>query len=276
MSSAPDELISFIQNRTEYLRHDGLEAQLLAEAAGISLALGDTATGVETLNEVVSRLLSQPNGRVEDEYKGTFQQFVMASVFSALTQRASVHITGKGVVITHRGGSAFFDLNHRIQVQELVRTLPMLLSVVAINESPEELGSFLGEGEFDRRFDLILTAAATRPNFVVLGLLPAIYKNEAVRRRFRRLNRHDGFSALRELELEYSMRIDVLRRDIFHWKTLTQRAELVDWSLLVAHVALIRNGAIRFKRPRKDEGLSPAEFSRSLAGEFATRETQQS
>jgi hypothetical protein len=150
----------------------------------------------------------------------------------------------------------------------------MLLSVAAINESAEEVGSLLAEGEFDRRFELILAAAATRPNFVILGLLPSIYKNEAVRKRFHQLNRHDGFSARRELELGYATRIELLRRDIFHWKTLTQNTELIDWSLLVAHVALIRNGAMRFRPSRKQQVLSPTEFSRSLAREFAIMERQ--
>jgi hypothetical protein len=216
LSSAPDELVSFIQGRTTFRRDDGLEAQLLLEAAEISLALGDTSTGVDILRGVVNRILSPSNPRTEHQYQGTLQQFVMASVFSALTQRTSLRITEEGAAIAYTGGIAFFNWNQDIEVQELIRTLPMLLSVVAFNEAAEDLGSFLGEGEYDRRFALTLTAAATKPDFVVLGLLPAIYKNEAARRRFHRLNRRDGFSALRELELGYSTRIDILRRDIFH------------------------------------------------------------
>jgi hypothetical protein len=272
LSSAPDEIISFTQNRPALLRNDGLEAQLLAEAAEISLALGDTSTGVEILREVVSRLFSRSNAQAANEYDGTLQQFVMASAFSALTQRGSLRMTDKGAVIAYKGGSAFFNWNHRTEVQELVRTLPMLLSIVAFNDAAEDLGSFLAKAEYDRRFELTLTAAATKPDFVVFGLLPAIYKNEAARRRFHQLNRRDGFSALRELELGYSTRIDLLRRDIFHWKTLRPRAELIDWSLLIAQVALIRNDAMRFKIPRENETLPPTEFSRSLAMEFASLE----
>ena len=104
-------------------------------------------------------------------------------------------------------------------MQELVHMFPLLLSVVAFNHSAEDLVPFLAHGEYNRRLALILTAAATKPDFVVLGLLPAVYKNEAARRRLHQLNRRDGLSALRELELGYSTRIDLLRSDTFHWKT---------------------------------------------------------
>ena len=274
LSSAPDEIISFIQDRFTTPRIDGLEAQLLAETAEILLTLGDISAGVEILREAVSRLFSRSNVQAENEYQGTLQQFVIASVFSALTQRSSLRITGEGAVIVYTGGSAFFNWNHRVEVQELVRTLPMLLLIAASNDTAAELGSFLAKGEYNRRFALTLTAAATKPDFVVLGLLPAVYKNEAARRRFHQLNRRDGFSALRELELGYSTRIDLLRRDTFHWKTLRPRAELIDWPLLIAQVALIRNGAMRFKIPRENQTLSPTDFSRSLAMEFATMERQ--
>ena len=271
LNSAPDELISFIQNRTTFQRDDILDAQLLLEAAEILFALGDTPAGLDVLREIVSRLLAPSNIQTELQYEGPLQQFVMASVFSALIQRTSLRVTEEGAALAYMGRSAYFNWS-RIEVQELIRTLPMLLLVVAFDESAEDLGSLLGKGEYNRRFSLTLAAAATKPDFIVLGLLPAIYKNEAVQRGFHRLNRRDGLSALRELELGYSTRIDLLRSDIFHWKTLRPRAELVDWSLLIAQAALIRNGAMRFTIPREKQALSPTHFSQSLAREFATLE----
>lgn len=277
LSTAPEERVSFLQDDTTDRRGDGLESQLLLESAEISLVLGDISTGARTLREVVSRLSLVADAQLESQYNGTMQQFVMTFVFGALTQQASVRVTSEGAAVAYSGGVAFLNWNDRAEVQELIRTLPTLLSVVAFSESAEAIVPFLANNEYDRRFALALTAAATQPEFVVLGLLPAIYRNQGVRTRFRQLNRRDGFSALRELELRYSTRIDLLRKDVFHWRTLRPRAELVDWSLLiahVAHVALIRGGAMRFGMPSKDESLSPTNFSRSLALAFTTLEEQ--
>jgi hypothetical protein len=158
--------------------------------------------------------------------------------------------------------------------QELVDVLPTLLSIATLNGGAENLGSFLAEGKNDRRLELALVSASTKPEFVVLGLLPIISSNEPVRSRFRQLNRRDGSTALRQLELAYATRIDLLRGDRFHWKTLRPRAELIDWSLLIALIALVRNHAMKFRISQTKRTLSPMEFTRSLALELATLEEQ--
>jgi len=146
--------------------------------------------------------------------------------------------------------------------------------IVAFSGSKENLESLLAKVEYGSRFALVLAAAATKPEFVVLGLLPTIYRNEAVRLKFHFLNRRDGFFALREMELRYSTRIDLLRSDAFHWKTLRPRAELIDWSLLVAEIALIRNEVFRSKTRRENRFSSPSYFVQSLAREFVTMESR--
>ncbi len=266
-----DERISSIQRQTSLFQEYGLEAQLLVEAAEILLVLGDTSAGIKIVNEVVSRLLPHSETAINYEYPGTLQQFVMASVFSALTRRGSLRVTEEGTAISHDGRTAYFNWNSNKEMHELARTLPTLLSVLTFDDGADYVASFLTRSQHSRRFGLILAAAATQPEFVVLGLLPAIYRSERMRSNFSRLNRRDGLSALRGLELQYSMRIDLLRSDAFHWRTLRPRAELIDWPLLICQVALVRGGGMKFDIHRQDETLSPTEFSRSLATQFANR-----
>ena len=152
LSFAPEDIISFIEDQPSSLGDGALEAQLLTEAAEISFVLGDTSTGVKILGEVVDRLLSRSDAQLENEYQGTLQQFVMASVFSGLTQRGSLRITDDGLVIAFDGRDSFFNWKHHIEVQELVRTLPLLFAIIASDEvAVGELGRFLGRSEFDRR-----------------------------------------------------------------------------------------------------------------------------
>jgi hypothetical protein len=76
--------------------------------------------------------------------------------------------------------------------------------------------------------------------------------------------------ALLEMESSYENRVLLMQHDTFHWNALRARAELIDWGLLILHVALIR------RRHNKilDEVPPPgpaSQFIRSLADEIERR-----
>ncbi len=52
----------------------------------------------------------------------------------------------------------------------------------------------------------------------------------------------DGVLALRELERRYLVRIRHMERDTYHWSQINSTGDLVDWALLIAEVAGLRNG----------------------------------
>ena len=203
--------------------------------------------------EFAKRLLTDPgwvlNGRASDDRQNVIvaaetnvRQFVRLSLFATLANQGEVR---------GEGGTLRFETEHHdLRLfwpaepdTEFIAVLPTLYSIAVASKSRPEILHILS--------DLIATAQERfgaidlfeRPEYRLLGIygLPSLddrFGGDALAQSAL----FDGVLALRELERRYSTRIRHMERDSYHWNQINSMGDLVDWPLLIAEVAGLRNG----------------------------------
>jgi hypothetical protein len=79
-----------------------------------------------------------------------------------------------------------------------------------------------------------------------------------------------GHAALAMMEYSYQRRIDLLRSNALSWKSIAPKTSMVDWPLLMVHVALLRRQRADFLEQTAPIG-DAAVFIRNLAKELSAR-----
>jgi hypothetical protein len=203
--------------------------------------------------EFAQRLLADPgwvlNGRPSDDgpnvivaAETNIRQFVRLSLFATLANEGEMR--GEGGML--RFETEHYDLRLFWPGEpdtEFIAVLPTLYSIAVASKSRPEILHILS--------DLIVTAQERfggidlfeRPEYRLLGIygLPSLddrFGGDALAQ----FALFDGVLALRELERRYSARIRHMERDTYHWSQINSTGDLVDWALLIAEVAALRNG----------------------------------
>jgi hypothetical protein len=203
--------------------------------------------------EFAQRLLADPGwvltGRPSDgspdvvvAAETNIRQFVRLSLFATLANQGEMR--GEGGML--RFETEHYDLRLFWPAEsdtEFIAVLPTLYSIAVASKGRREILHILS--------DLIATAQEhfgaidlfERPEYRLLGIygLPSL-DNRFGGDSLAQSALFDGVLALRELERRYSARIRQMERDTYHWSQINSTGDLVDWALLIAEVAALRNG----------------------------------
>jgi hypothetical protein len=202
--------------------------------------------------EFAQRLLADPgwvlNGRPSDDSPNVIvaaetnvRQFVRLSLFATLANQGEMR---------GEGGTLRFETEHHdLRLfwpaepdTEFIAVLPTLYSIAVASKSRPEILRILS--------DLIATAQERfgaidlfeRPEYRLLGIYGLSLDDRFGGDALAQSALFDGVLALRELERRYSARIRHMERDTYHWSQINSTGDLVDWALLIAEVAALRNG----------------------------------
>jgi hypothetical protein len=266
------DLVAELSPTWQGIEVDEVGAGFLRRAAEFAFATGDSSRALRLLNRAFSKLIPESQTIALSRYPGTFQEFLEVACLGVLLRRGFVTIEPEGVAFSQQQRVFISGWPIRTNPQELAAKLPLLLVLATEPTQGAAVSEFLRRSSDQMELAAALNAASLDPLFEVLGLVPGIYRDQDISKRFAGLNRRDGFAALRQLEREYAQRITFMRNDSFHWSRLQTRAPLVDWRLLVSQTLLVRLEA----RKRRDFGakaiLNPTDFSWWLATMFSEEE----
>lgn len=235
----------------------------LSEAAELSFCRGTTKRGLDYLRQAI---LVSPLRFID------FATLTRISVYAVLTGFGRVEVSPDNIRLTIP--NAVFEWDQIGTTHQIAQSLPILVMAALASGSAKDYASILFHANERSPFSPTVKLAATASQeFALLGLFSLSRRGSGFLFHEELSERDYGIAlgSLLEMEREYESRVQLMRNDLFHWKDLRARAELIDWRLLTLHVALIRRGRIRAISPTKPDP-APA-FIRNLADEIV-RETR--
>jgi hypothetical protein len=247
-------------------------ADCLTEAAELAFCRNLTSAGLANLDEAI-RVLGPG---LKDN--STIPQL---AVFAALTRLSSVEVSVQGIRMlgSRNAGIEFYSQWLEMGAMDhVVQALPILvLAALSWGEkfAPilfSSLGEAKGESASSDRpqregdgfaVRAALSAGLSSPLFDVLGLLGIDFTPRTYLR-----GERPGAAGhvLFAMERGYEARIELMRGDS-HWQQVRPRAEIIDWMLLMIHVAILHRQTTRFLDDLPPAGEA-SEFIRSLAQEI--------
>jgi len=174
------------------------------------------------------------------------RQFVGLSLFAALAKDGGMLLGETGLEYRTSRGSLTLSRD-RQNGSEFLAVLPTLF-FVALATRVERVDLYILSKLIS---DLLGQYGALglfeRPEAKLLGIYSTLFEGNSSEPRIAFIfGQLDGFMALRELERRYTSRIREMRSDRYHWVRMNAPGDLVDWVLLIAQVAMLRDNGLPF------------------------------
>jgi hypothetical protein len=242
----------------------------LSEAAELSFCEDMTGRGLGYLREAVQMSMLQ----VPFTSLATLTRI---SVCAAVLGSARVYVSSDGITVRVANADSMKGAWGQLgTTEQIARSLPILVLAALASGPAKTCAPILFNSVEDDRTSMAWLAALASPEFTALGLLGFSRQRGSIS--FREEGSESSWvsaeGSLIQMERSYESRVQLMQRDSYHWAALRARAELIDWRLLVLHVALIRRKPFRPLEILPKPGPAAA-FIRDLAREMVFREDKE-